>query len=197
MNRRDFVAGAAGMALSAFPAGLAGMEREKGKGGLERRPLGRTGEKLSIIGFGGVVVMNATAEEAGARVRHAIDAGVNYFDVAPSYGNAEDMLGPALEPFGRACSSPARRRGARRRRPPSELESSLQKMRTDHFDLYQHHAVTKKADARRSSARRRHGGVLEARRRRARSASSASRRIRSRRRCCSWTATTSTRSSSP
>ena len=159
MNRRDFVAGAAGMALSAFPAGLAGMEREKGKGGLERRPLGRTGEKLSIIGFGGVVVMNTTAEEASASVRHAIDAGVNYFDVAPSYGNAEDMLGPALEPFRKDVFLACKTQGRTREAAAKELESSLQKMRTDHFDLYQHHAVTKKADARTILGK---GGAMEA-----------------------------------
>ena len=101
MHRREFVARAtgAGAAMSIFPAGLQGLEREKGPGGLERRALGKTGEKLSIVGFGGIVVMNATAEQAAERVRSAIEAGVNYFDVAPSYGKAEDMLGPALEPF--------------------------------------------------------------------------------------------------
>jgi len=66
---------------------------------LERRSLGKTGEKLSILGLGGVVVMNATEEQASQRVEEAIDHGINYFDVAPSYGNAEDMMGPALEPY--------------------------------------------------------------------------------------------------
>jgi aryl-alcohol dehydrogenase-like predicted oxidoreductase len=148
MRRRDFVAGAtgAGAALSLFPAGLEGLERESRPGALERRTLGRTGEKLSILALGGVVVMDTTAEEAAGYVRAAIDAGVNYFDVAPSYGNAEDMLGPALQPFRKdvflACKTQGRTKGEARQ----ELESSLRKMRTDHFDLYQHHAVTKKAD---------------------------------------------------
>ena len=148
MRRRDFVrTAAAGATLGCFPAGIDGVERERGAGGLERRSLGRTGETLSILGLGGVVVMNATAEEASARVREAVEAGVNYFDVAPSYGNAEDMLGPALEPHRKgvflACKTQARTRQA----AAEELQRSLKKMRTDHFDLYQHHAVTKKADA--------------------------------------------------
>jgi aryl-alcohol dehydrogenase-like predicted oxidoreductase len=147
MKRREFVIGAAG-ALAAFPAGLSGMERERRGTGLERRGLGRTGEKLSMIGFGGIVVMNATAAEAKQRVQQAIDAGVNYFDVAPSYGNAEEMLGPALEPHRKgvflACKTQARTKDA----ASAELESSLRKLRTDHFDLYQHHAVTKLADVR-------------------------------------------------
>jgi predicted aldo/keto reductase-like oxidoreductase len=142
------MAGAAGVgaALSLFPARLAGLERERPEGGLERRALGKTGEKLSVIGFGGIVVMNVPTEAASRSVRLAIDAGVNYFDVAPSYGNAEDMLGPALEPFRKdvflACKTQERtKEGAL-----AELDQSLKKLRTDHFDLYQHHAVTTKAD---------------------------------------------------
>jgi aryl-alcohol dehydrogenase-like predicted oxidoreductase len=158
MKRRDFVAGA-GAALPFFPAELRGLEREKGPGGLEKRALGRTGEKLSVIGFGGIVVMNATTEQAAQRVRAAVEAGVNYFDVAPSYGNAEDMLGPALAPHRKdvflACKTQARTREA----ATKELESSLRKMRTDHFDLYQHHAVTTKADVERILGS---GGAMEA-----------------------------------
>jgi predicted aldo/keto reductase-like oxidoreductase len=148
VNRRDFVVGAAGAgaALSLFPAGLQGLEREKGPGGLERRALGKTGEKLSLIGFGGIVVKDATSEQAAERVRAAVDAGVNYFDVAPSYGDAEDKLGPALEPFRKRVFLACKTQGRTRDAATTELESSLRKMRTDHFDLYQHHAVTKKKD---------------------------------------------------
>jgi predicted aldo/keto reductase-like oxidoreductase len=147
MNRRGFLkTTSAASLLSCFPATLAGVERSAETGKLERRSLGRTGERLSIIGFGGIVVKDATTAEASSRVADAIERGVNYFDVAPSYGNAEDMLGPALEPYRKnvflACKTTERsREGARR-----ELESSLRKMRTDHFDLYQLHAVTTAED---------------------------------------------------
>jgi len=148
MDRREFVVRAtgAGAALSIFPAGLSGLERGMGPGGLERRALGKTGEKLSVIGFGGIVVMNATTDQAAERVRAAVEAGVNYFDVAPSYGNAEDMLGPALEPHRKGVFLACKTQGRTKEAATAELESSLRKMRTDHFDLYQHHAVTKKKD---------------------------------------------------
>jgi aryl-alcohol dehydrogenase-like predicted oxidoreductase len=148
MNRRDFVAGAAGTgaALTLFPPGLSGIEREKGPGGLERRALGRTGEKLSIIGFGGIVVSQATPEEAARRVREAVEAGVNYFDVAPSYGDAEEKLGPALEPHRKGVFLACKTQGRTRDAAGAELESSLRRLRTDHFDLYQHHAVTTRSD---------------------------------------------------
>ena len=161
MDRREFVvqAAGAGALLSVFPAGLSGLEREKGPGGLERRALGRTGEKLSVIGFGGIVVKDATTEEAAERVRAAVEAGVNYFDVAPSYGNAEDMLGPALEPFRKGVFLACKTQGRTKEAATAELESSLRKMRTDHFDLYQHHAVTKKADVEKILGP---GGAMEA-----------------------------------
>ena len=145
MYRRNFLKGVPSLTalLSTFPAALSAIEREKIPGKLERRSLGTTGEKLSILGFGGIVVMNATPQEASKRVGEAIDAGINYFDVAPSYGNAEERLGPALEAYRKdvflACKTTQRSKAG----AAAELESSLKKMRTDHFNLYQLHAVAK------------------------------------------------------
>lgn len=148
MKRRDFIKATAITApmISLFPADLSGIYREFTTGKLEKRSLGRTGEKISIIGFGGIVVMNATPEQASERVRMAIDAGVNYFDVAPSYGDAELKLGPALEPYRKDvilnCKTTKRTKAEAR----AELEQSLKNLRTDHFDVYQFHAVTKLED---------------------------------------------------
>ena len=109
-----------------------------------KRKLGKTGENLSVVGFGGIIVMNATTEDAARNVSIAVnERGINYFDVAPSYGNAEEMLGPALEPYRKdvflACKTAKRdAKGAQ-----EELERSLQHLRTDHFDLYQLHGVAK------------------------------------------------------
>ncbi len=61
-----------------------------------QRPLGNTGVQLSIIGFGGIVVTDTEQTEANRYVAEAIDRGINYFDVSPNYGNAQDRLGPAL-----------------------------------------------------------------------------------------------------
>lgn len=147
MKRRHFLKTSAGVAmLSYFPANLGCIDREKKPGKLEKRTLGKTGEKLSILGLGGVVLMDVSAETATSHVKAAIDHGVNYFDVAPTYGNAEIMLGPALEPYRKdvflACKTTERtKKGSRK-----ELERSLERLRTDHFDLYQLHAVTDPKD---------------------------------------------------
>ncbi len=144
MERRDFLKTTAATAamLGSFPAGLSGMYREKVSGVLEKRALGRTGEKLSVLGFGGLVVTDATPAQASERVAEAIDHGINYFDVAPSYGDAEVKLGPALEPYRSkvflACKTMERKKDGALK----ELERSLTRLRTDHFDLYQLHAMT-------------------------------------------------------
>ncbi len=108
----------------------------------DKRTLGKTGLKVYPIVFGGIVVMNETPETASKEVEKAIQAGVNYFDVAPTYGDAEQKLGPALEPFLKdvylACKTTKRdAKGAK-----LELDQSLERLRTDHFDVYQLHAIT-------------------------------------------------------
>lgn len=108
---------------------------------LRRRILGKTGEKISIIGLGGVVYMNEEQQRVNQMVQDAIDHGVNYFDVAPTYGNAEELLGPALKPFRDdvflACKTQKRDRAG----AEEELNQSLLRLQTDYIDLYQIHAL--------------------------------------------------------
>lgn len=126
--------------------GLHGGGASPSAGKLVRRPLGRTGETLSIIGLGGMALAREPQEEVNRLVREAFECGVNYFDVAPTYGNAQDVLGPALKPYREksflACKTQARdRKGAE-----DELHASLEKLMTDHVDLYQFHALNKVED---------------------------------------------------
>ena len=108
---------------------------------LPRRKYGKTGVELSVIGLGGIVVMRAEQAHADRVVAEAVERGVSYFDVAPTYGDAEERLGPALEPYRKdvflACKTTQRRReGAE-----AELKRSLERLRTDHLDLYQFHNI--------------------------------------------------------
>ena len=113
---------------------------------MEKRAYGNTGWNLSVLGFGGIIVMDTTPAEADQYVGEAIDRGINYFDVAPSYGNAEERLGPALKPYRNdiflACKTGKRDAAGAR----EELEHSLRQMQTDRFDLYQLHAITTNED---------------------------------------------------
>jgi aryl-alcohol dehydrogenase-like predicted oxidoreductase len=109
---------------------------------MEKRAYGKTGEHLSAVGFGGIIVMNETPADAARMVAEAVDRQVTYFDVAPSYGDAEEKLGPALEPY-RASVFLACKTGMRTaKEAQEELDRSLTRLRTDHVDLYQLHGVT-------------------------------------------------------
>jgi aryl-alcohol dehydrogenase-like predicted oxidoreductase len=160
MKRRDFIKTTAMVApmISMFPADLSAITRETLPGKIEKRSLGKTGEMLSMIGFGGIIVMDATPEDSSVLVKLAIDSGINYFDVAPTYGDAEVKLGPALEPYRKgvflACKTTERGRDGSRK----ELEQSLKHLRTDHVDLYQFHAVTTTEDVEKIFAP---GGAME------------------------------------
>jgi len=109
---------------------------------MQKRTYGNKPEQLSIIGFGGIVVTNEEQSAANNYVAEAIDKGVNYFDVAPSYGNAEEKLGPALvgkrEGVFLACKTEKRTRDE----AAQSIERSLTLLKTDRFDLFQLHGVT-------------------------------------------------------
>ena len=112
-----------------------------GENNMEKRQLGATGQELSVIGFGGIAVMNEEPEEAARLVAQAISRGITYFDVAPGYGNAEERLGPALKPY-RDKVFLAGKTGERlAHEAEAELHRTLERLQTDHLDVYQFHGV--------------------------------------------------------
>jgi len=113
---------------------------------LEYRRYGSSGDALFIVAFAGIVVANETSENSDRYVSWAIDQGINYFDVAPSYGNAQNMLGPALEPYRKDVFLACKTNNRDARSVQAELEASLRLLRTDHFDLYQLHAMSTERD---------------------------------------------------
>src|SRR5215469_4643477 len=102
MERREFLKVGTAAGLMSSTGGLRPLakaeESAKNMVPIPRRSLGKTGEKLSIIGFAGIVVMDNSPSFASNIVAEAVDCGINYFDVAPTYGNAQERLGPALQP---------------------------------------------------------------------------------------------------
>ena len=66
---------------------------------MQYRALGNTGFDISAISYGGIVSMNDGQDNSDRYVSWAIDQGINYFDVAPSYGDAEEKLGNSLQPY--------------------------------------------------------------------------------------------------
>jgi aryl-alcohol dehydrogenase-like predicted oxidoreductase len=129
---------------------------------MERRPLGVTGAELSIVGMGGVVLVGMGQAEADAIVGEAIERGVTYYDVAPSYGQdqeTERRLGPALRAHRDAVFLACKTGKRDREGAAGELRRSLEHLRTDHVDLYQLHAITTVAEVEQALGA---GGAMDA-----------------------------------
>ena len=143
MKRREFLRQAALTAATVASASQVRASDKTPSNPIARRTLGKTGEKLSMIGFGGIVVMDESPDAASSIVAEAVARGINYFDIAPSYGNAQERLGPALAPYRKNVFLACKTEGRTREDSRKQLEESLRLLKTDHVDLYQFHALTK------------------------------------------------------
>lgn len=106
---------------------------------MEYRILGKTGLKISRLGFGGIPIQKIDAEGTRVLMEKLVAAGVNYIDTARAYTVSEEYLGYALdgvrEHFVLATKSMARTKEAMEQ----DIATSLEKLRTDYIDLYQVH----------------------------------------------------------
>ena len=129
--------------------------------------LGKTEIQVSRVSYGGIVsagfydnvLYPSEGQEASDRYVHwAMDHGVNYFDVAPGYGNAQEQLGISLEKYRKQVSLACKTAHRDRANAEKDLERSLKLLKTDYFDVYQLHAVSSMDDVERAFAP---GGVME------------------------------------
>jgi len=146
MERREFIRQAGLTAAAVASTSQLHASARASSNPIAKRTLGKTGERLSIIGFGGIVVMDEDPKAASNIVAEAVDRGINYFDISPSYGNAQERLGPALAPYRKDCFLACKTDGRMKDQSRVELETSLRMLKTDHLDLYQFHALTKMTD---------------------------------------------------
>src|SRR5437899_29720 len=158
--------GAAGsLARTAAAAALRSLDMTNtGPDEIPQKPLGRTGEHVSILGLGGYHLGTvASATEAIRLVHEAVDAGVSFFDNAWEYngGRSEEWMGQALQGrrdevflMTKVCTHGRDRKTAMR-----QLDESLTRLRTDHLDLWQIHEVIYDTDPELHFAK---GGVIEA-----------------------------------
>ena len=121
---------------------------------MKKRALGSTGYEISAVSYGGIVsaahyggVELPDGQEASDRyVAWAIEQGVNYFDVAPAYGDAQLLLGNSLKPYRDeiylACKTGQRLREDAER----EFNESMKLLHTDRLDVYQLHAMSNMRD---------------------------------------------------
>jgi aryl-alcohol dehydrogenase-like predicted oxidoreductase len=126
---------------------------------VQRRRLGRLGHDSSVLLYGGAALGDVSQEVADASVREALDAGINHFDVAADYGDAELRLGALMDEL-RPRVFLATKTGLRDRDAAwAQINASLERLRTDRVDLLQLHAVGDLDELDRAT---RTGGALEA-----------------------------------
>jgi aryl-alcohol dehydrogenase-like predicted oxidoreductase len=108
---------------------------------VEYRRLGRLGHESSVLIYGGAALSAVDQDTADASIQQALDAGINHFDFAASYGDAELRLGPWI-PRIRKDIFLATKTGDRDREGAwASINRSLERLQTDRVDLLQLHAV--------------------------------------------------------
>ncbi len=144
-NRREFLQSslAAGAALGL--AGAAGADEGASKG-LPTRPLGKTGQQVSILCLGGWHIGAVKDPEEAIKIMHAaLDEGLTFFDNAWDYhnGGSEEIMGKALAIDGKRnkCFLMTKNCGRDARTVRQHVEDSLRRLKTDHIDLMQFHEI--------------------------------------------------------
>ena len=161
-TRRTFLEIAAATIVGARmgrPAWAAGT-----KGDVPRRTLGRTGEKVSIVGIGGYHLgqQGVSSEEAIRIVRRALDEGVNFLDNCWDYngGESEVRMGKALrDGYREKAFLMTKIDGRNKATAATQLNDSLKRLQTDRIDLLQFHEVIRDSDPTRVFGA---GGAMEA-----------------------------------
>ncbi len=160
MDRRDMIRTTAGAVAAAAAGGGNGSAAEGAT--IARRPLGRTGEQVSIMGLGGAHIGTQKDEqESIGIVRAAIDAGITFMDNCWDYngGASEVRMGKALrDGYRQRVFLMTKIDGRDAKTAMSQLEESLQRLQTDHVDLIQLHEVIHDNDPERAFAQ---GGAIE------------------------------------
>jgi aryl-alcohol dehydrogenase-like predicted oxidoreductase len=150
-NRRTFLTTLAALLASAgLPrAASAAPRRDRIGELLPTRPLGRTGRDVTMLGLGGWHIGRMSERDAQATIETALEGGIRFFDTAESYqdGVSEERLGTMLVPKHRDAiflmtKSTAKDRAEAER----HLEGSLRRLKVDHVDLWQMHAVSNPKD---------------------------------------------------
>jgi predicted aldo/keto reductase-like oxidoreductase len=145
-SRREFIQAGAGLAAAALAAGGAAPARATNAAGIPLRPLGRTGENVTMICLGGYHSSVHPDENVSIRIiQRAIDEGITFLDNAWDYhdGAAEERMGKAISQGNRRDKVFLMTKccGRTAKDAQSNLDDSLRRLRTDHLDLWQFHEL--------------------------------------------------------
>jgi len=149
MNRRQFLKRAgcagAGLALAAIQQQASAQQVSE----LQKRVLGRTNQKVTILGLGTAPVGEGPVDvQEGIKIfGEAIDRGITYIDTARIYGNAEEILGHLVPKRRNKLFIVTKVSTDNADRAERSLSESLRRLKTDHLDLVHIHSIgSKKLD---------------------------------------------------
>ncbi|NLI70529.1 MAG: 4Fe-4S binding protein [Firmicutes bacterium] len=112
---------------------------------MQYRILGKTGLKVSEIGFGGIPIQRATMSEAKKVILKSLDRGINFLDTARAYTDSEEKIGAALAGSGIPRDNviiASKSMNRDKKGFKEDVDLSLRLLRTDYLDLYQIHNVS-------------------------------------------------------
>ncbi len=162
VTRRELLELSLAMAVVAGTSGQLSWAAEA-KAGIPYRTLGRTGEKVSLVGLGGSHIGQQSDEQESIRIiRTALDQGINFLDNSWDYndGKSEVRMGKALrDGYRQKAFLMTKIDGRSKQGAARQLDESLKRLQTDHVDLLQFHEVIRMEDPDRIFAP---GGALEA-----------------------------------
>jgi predicted aldo/keto reductase-like oxidoreductase len=145
LKRRDFLKTSALSVAAAGMGARALADQQEGPAGIPTRSLGRSGERVSIVGMGGWHIGTVEEKEAIRIMHEAIDEGMTFFDNAWDYhkGGSEEVMGKALATGGRRQKVFLMTKNCDRDYKGSRqhLEDSLRRLQTDCIDLWQFHEI--------------------------------------------------------
>jgi len=110
---------------------------------MEKRTLGKTRLKVSVIGFGGIPIQKLPMRETRKLIKEAIDRGINFFDTAQGYGDSETKIGEGTKEKRDKCIIATKSPCRTEKEVLSHVNKALKRLKTDYIDLYQIHHVSK------------------------------------------------------
>lgn len=147
ITRRELLAlAAAGAASVAVEASGAGKKGDMNEAGIPRRLLGKTGESVSILAFGGFHLIEALPQDAERMLNYYLDAGGNFIETAISYGDSEDKIGRVMKTRRDECFLSTKTHRRTRKQASEDIDTSLKRLQTDHVDNLFIHNVRKQED---------------------------------------------------
>jgi aryl-alcohol dehydrogenase-like predicted oxidoreductase len=162
LSRREFLST---MLTTSLLAGVGGPElwAAGNENGIPYRRLGRTGERVSLVGLGGYHIgMQSDEQDSIKIIRAALDGGINFLDNCWDYngGSSEIRMGKALRDGYRQKAFLMTKIDGQTKKPAAaQIDESLRRLQTDHIDLLQFHEVIRMTDPERIFAP---GGGMEA-----------------------------------